>query len=148
MIHSRGANGSDVEIVWSQLLQGMGGRLTVVSMQVSAEASVPHVDLAMVITVVYLITDIGGAIGNAAGGSSSKPDYSIVMRLIHASQLAQFGLTLCLRGWPSICPSWMTMLERRCLDRSPTQRLILVEILSERASLWVRITSSSLERCN
>lgn len=67
MIHSRGANASDVEIVWSQLLQGMGGGLTVVSMQTSAQASVPHSDVATITAVVLLITEIGGAIGNASG---------------------------------------------------------------------------------
>ncbi|KAF9529935.1 drug:h+ antiporter [Crepidotus variabilis] len=69
MIHSRGANASDVEIVWSQILQGMGGGFTAVANQVSAQASVPHVDVAMVTAVVLLVTEIGGAIGNAIAGA-------------------------------------------------------------------------------
>jgi hypothetical protein len=67
MIHSRGANASDAEIVWSQLLQGIGGGFTAVAQQVSAQASVPHADVAMVTAVVLLLTEIGGAIGSAIG---------------------------------------------------------------------------------
>jgi len=67
MIHSRGANASDAEIVMSQILQGMGGGLAAVSAQVSAQASVPHADVAMVTAVVLLVTEIGNAIGGAIG---------------------------------------------------------------------------------
>jgi len=69
MIHSRGANASDAEIVWSQLLQGIGGGFAAVSLQVTAQASVPHADVGMVTAVVLLITEIGGAIGSAIGES-------------------------------------------------------------------------------
>ncbi|KAF8149148.1 drug:h+ antiporter [Crassisporium funariophilum] len=68
MIHSRGANASDAEIVWSQLLQGIGGGFAAVASQVCAQASVPHADTAMVTAVVLLITEIGGAIGGAIAG--------------------------------------------------------------------------------
>jgi hypothetical protein len=71
MIHSRGANASDAEIVWSQLLQGIGGGFAAVAQQVSAQASVPHADVAMVTAVVLLLTEIGGAIGSAIGMSFS-----------------------------------------------------------------------------
>ncbi|KDR72260.1 hypothetical protein GALMADRAFT_253088 [Galerina marginata CBS 339.88] len=69
MIHSRGANASDAEIVWSQILQGIGGGLSAVSLQVSAQASVPHADVAIVTAVVLLVTEIGGAIGSAIAGA-------------------------------------------------------------------------------
>ena len=75
MIHSRGANASDAEIVWSQLLQGIGGGFSAVSLQVSAQASVPHPDVAMVTAVVLLITEIGGAIGTAIGTCSRVYDW-------------------------------------------------------------------------
>ncbi|KAF8640180.1 hypothetical protein AX16_010235 [Volvariella volvacea WC 439] len=65
MIHSRGANGSDAEIVWTQLLQGIGGGFAAVASQVGAQASVPHADVAIVTAVVLLVTEIGGAIGSA-----------------------------------------------------------------------------------
>ena len=74
MIHSRGANASDAEVVWSQLLQGIGGGFSAVSLQVSAQASVPHADVAMVTAVVLLITEIGGAIGTAIGLSFYRAD--------------------------------------------------------------------------
>ncbi|KAF9522452.1 major facilitator superfamily domain-containing protein [Crepidotus variabilis] len=67
MIHSRGANASDAEVVWSQILQGMDCGLASVSSQVSAQASVAHSDVAMITAVVLLITEIGGAIGGAIG---------------------------------------------------------------------------------
>jgi hypothetical protein len=67
MIHSRGANGSDVELVWTQILQGIGGGFAAVSVQVSAQASVPHTDVAVVTAIVLLLTEIGGAVGGAIG---------------------------------------------------------------------------------
>lgn len=67
MIHSRGANASDAEIVWSQLLQGMGGGLAHVCLTVAAQASVKHSDVAMATAVVLLVTEIGGSIGSAIG---------------------------------------------------------------------------------
>ncbi|KXN85124.1 Siderophore iron transporter 3 [Leucoagaricus sp. SymC.cos] len=69
MIHSRGANASDAEIVWSQLLQGIGGGFASVASQVGAQASVTHADVAMVTAVVLLITEIGGSIGSAIAGA-------------------------------------------------------------------------------
>lgn len=67
MIHSRGANASDVEVVWAQLLQGWGGGFAVVATHVSSQASVPHADLALVSAIIILWAEIGGAIGNAIG---------------------------------------------------------------------------------
>lgn len=69
MIHSRGANSSDAEIVWTQLLQGMGGGFAAVASQVAAQASVTHADVATVTAFVLLITEIGGAIGSALSGA-------------------------------------------------------------------------------
>lgn len=71
MIHSRGANGSDAEIVWTQILQGIGGGFAAVTNQVGVQASVPHADVAMVTAIVLLITEIGSAIGSAIGGFST-----------------------------------------------------------------------------
>ena len=69
MIHSRGARGSDFELVITQILQGLGGGFAAVASQVGAQASVPHVDVAIVTAVVLLWTEIGGAVGGAIGGS-------------------------------------------------------------------------------
>ncbi|THH07782.1 hypothetical protein EW145_g3143 [Phellinidium pouzarii] len=68
MIHSRGAQASTVEIVWTQILQGAGG-FSAIAMQVGAQASVPHTDVAMVTAVVLLLTEIGGAVGSAVAGA-------------------------------------------------------------------------------
>lgn len=67
MIHSRGARGSDFELVITQILQGLGGGFAAVASQVGAQASVPHVDVAIVTAVVLLWTEIGGAVGGAIG---------------------------------------------------------------------------------
>ncbi|PPQ68692.1 hypothetical protein CVT24_007577 [Panaeolus cyanescens] len=69
MIHSRGAQASDAEIVWSQLLQGIGGGFAAIASQTSAQASVPHIDVAMITASVLLITEIGGAVGSAIAGA-------------------------------------------------------------------------------
>lgn len=69
MIHSRGAQASTTELVWTQILQGMGGGLAAAASQVGAQASVPHVDVAMVTAAVLLLTEIGGAIGSAIAGA-------------------------------------------------------------------------------
>ncbi|KAG2353161.1 major facilitator superfamily domain-containing protein [Suillus spraguei] len=69
MIHSRGANTSDAELVWTQILQGFGGGFAAVSSQVGAQASVPHADVAIITAVVLLLTEIGGAVGNAWAGA-------------------------------------------------------------------------------
>ncbi len=67
MIHSRGANGSDVEIVWTQIIQSMGGGMSAITIQTAAQASVSHKDVATVTAMVLLLTEIGGAIGNSVG---------------------------------------------------------------------------------
>ena len=70
MIHSRGANASDVEVVFTQLIQGLGGGFASVCSSVAAQASVPHADMAITTAMVLLWTEIGGAVGSAVGASS------------------------------------------------------------------------------
>ncbi|KAK0230661.1 drug:h+ antiporter [Armillaria fumosa] len=69
MIHSRGANGSDVEIVWTQIIQSMGGGMSAITIQTAAQASVSHKDVATATAMVLLLTEIGGAIGNSVAGA-------------------------------------------------------------------------------
>lgn len=69
MIYSRGANSSDAELVATQILQGLGGGLAAVSSQVGAQASVTHADVAIITALVLLLTEIGGAAGNACAGA-------------------------------------------------------------------------------
>ena len=67
MIHSRGANGSAAEIVWTQILQGMGGGFSTVAASVAAQASVPHVDMATATAILFVWSEIGSAVGSAVG---------------------------------------------------------------------------------
>ncbi|KII91403.1 hypothetical protein PLICRDRAFT_173255 [Plicaturopsis crispa FD-325 SS-3] len=69
MIHSRGANAGTGELVMTQVLQGMGGGFAAVAIQVGAQASVKHADVAVVTAVVLLVTEIGGAVGTAIAGA-------------------------------------------------------------------------------
>jgi MFS family permease len=65
MIHSRGAQGSDAELVWCQLLQGIGGGFASVITQLLAQALVAHTDVAVVTALVLLITEVGNSVGSA-----------------------------------------------------------------------------------
>ncbi|GAA6052826.1 hypothetical protein JCM3770_006271 [Rhodotorula araucariae] len=65
MIHSRGARGTTAELVWSQLLQGLGGGVASASCQLLAQASVAHQDVATVTALVLLFAEIGNAVGTA-----------------------------------------------------------------------------------
>ena len=67
MIHSRGANASDAEVVMTQIIQGFGGGFASVCSQVAAQAAVPHADMAITTAMVLLWTEIGGAVGSAVG---------------------------------------------------------------------------------
>ncbi|KAK0442481.1 uncharacterized protein EV420DRAFT_1578180 [Desarmillaria tabescens] len=58
---------SDAEIVWTQILQSIGGGMGSVMIQVGAQASVLHIDVAMVTAVALLLTEIGGATGSDTG---------------------------------------------------------------------------------
>ena len=77
MIHSRGANSSDAELVMTQVLQGLGGGFAAVCSGVGAQASVPHADVAVVTAVVLLWTEIGGSVGQAIGVSPPPPPIPI-----------------------------------------------------------------------
>ncbi|GAA5993628.1 hypothetical protein JCM11641_001034 [Rhodosporidiobolus odoratus] len=65
MIKSRGAHGSTAFLVWTQILQGLGGGVAQISSQVLAQASVPHQDVATVTAFVLLWAEIGNAVGTS-----------------------------------------------------------------------------------
>ncbi|TFK84888.1 MFS general substrate transporter [Polyporus arcularius HHB13444] len=69
MVHSRSPDGSDAELVWTQILQGMGGGFAAICAGVAAQASVPHSDVAMVIALVLLWTEIGAGVGGSIAGA-------------------------------------------------------------------------------
>lgn len=68
MIKSRGAHGSDAELILSQILQSVGGIVSITEFT-AAQASVQHKHVAMALAFNLLITEIGGAIGSSIGGS-------------------------------------------------------------------------------
>ncbi|KAL9937665.1 hypothetical protein V8E36_003210 [Tilletia maclaganii] len=69
MIHFRNLNATDVQLVWPQVLQGLGGGILGVILQVSAQVSVPHQDVATVTAFVLLAAEVGGAVGSAIVGA-------------------------------------------------------------------------------
>jgi MFS family permease len=69
MIRYREASSSTVQIVFPQIIQGLGGGLMGVTLQVAAQVSVRHQYVAMVTAFVLLMTEIGGACGTAILGS-------------------------------------------------------------------------------
>ncbi|GAA6017459.1 hypothetical protein JCM10207_008233 [Rhodosporidiobolus poonsookiae] len=74
MIKSRGAHGSTAFLVWTQVLQGLGGGVASCSSQVLAQASVPHQDVATVTAFVLLFAEIGNAVGTAIASAIWKHD--------------------------------------------------------------------------
>ncbi|CCH46047.1 Siderophore iron transporter [Wickerhamomyces ciferrii] len=70
-------NASTAALVWVQLLIGIGGACSVVGSQVASQASVPHQDTALVISLLSQWSSIGNAIGSAVGSAiwSNKVPY-------------------------------------------------------------------------
>jgi hypothetical protein len=62
---------SSVELVWTQILQGIGGGIASSAAQVGAQASVTHNDVAITTALVLLLTEIGGSVGGAIGANHS-----------------------------------------------------------------------------
>ncbi|CUA71763.1 Siderophore iron transporter 3 [Schizosaccharomyces pombe 972h-] [Rhizoctonia solani] len=63
--HTNGAVVSTVQLVWSQILIGIGGAFSVVGSRVGAQASVPHEDLASLTALLSVWTSLGGSVGSA-----------------------------------------------------------------------------------
>lgn len=64
MIDGRLASDNTVILVWSSILSGMGGGFTVPACNVSLQASVPHRDMAISISIMSLASNIGSSIGS------------------------------------------------------------------------------------
>ncbi|KAK6966773.1 major facilitator superfamily domain-containing protein [Favolaschia claudopus] len=62
-------NKSDVVLVWGQILCALGGAFSGIATQVASQASVPHQELAIAISLFLLWTTLGGAIGSAAAAA-------------------------------------------------------------------------------
>lgn len=69
MIRYRETVSSTFQVVMPQVLQGLGGGFLGVTLQVAAQVSVRHQDVATVTAYVLLITEIGGACGSALVGA-------------------------------------------------------------------------------
>ncbi|SPO29685.1 probable siderophore iron transporter mirC [Ustilago trichophora] len=69
MIKYREFGSSNVQAVMPQVLQGLGGGFLGVTLQVAAQVSVRHQDVATVTAYFLLLTEIGGACGNALVGA-------------------------------------------------------------------------------
>lgn len=108
MIHSRGANASTAEIVWTQILQGIGST-SALAMQVGAQASVTHADVAMVTALVLLVSEIGGAVGSTVG-VSVLPKFTSTCYVNIRLNLFKLGLSgraLCLIISQKIYPNYL-----------------------------------------
>ncbi|KAJ7178614.1 hypothetical protein C8R43DRAFT_467113 [Mycena crocata] len=58
-------NKSDAVLVMSQILTSLGGSFSVIGSQVAVQASVPHQDMALAMSLLSLWTNLGGGIGSA-----------------------------------------------------------------------------------
>lgn len=65
MIDARSALGTTFQLVFCQVLQGIGGGFASIAVQVSAQAAVPHADVATVTAMVLLVTEVGNSVGSA-----------------------------------------------------------------------------------
>ncbi|KAK5050405.1 hypothetical protein LTR84_003686 [Exophiala bonariae] len=70
-----GSNASAAALVFSQLLNGMGGAMSVVGTRVASQASVPHQDLASIISQLALWTRLGSSVGSAISSSMYTNTY-------------------------------------------------------------------------
>lgn len=72
MIRYRHEGATTAQLVIPQIIQGAGGGIMGIQLQVAAQVSVPHADVAMVTAFVLLMTEIGGAIGSAVAGAVQR----------------------------------------------------------------------------
>ncbi|KAK7676180.1 hypothetical protein QCA50_020854 [Cerrena zonata] len=76
-VKAKGFDATTALLVMGSLLVGMGGSFSVVGSRVASEASVPHQDLALVISLLSLWSSVGAAIGSAIAApiwNSKLPD--------------------------------------------------------------------------
>lgn len=88
-LYGRNGNLTTMVVAWSQILNSLGGACSVVGTRVASQASVPHQDLASIISQLALWTRLGGAIGSAiAAGiwTGTLPDYLAATNLTPAQQ--------------------------------------------------------------
>ncbi|GAA5901939.1 hypothetical protein JCM6882_000146 [Rhodosporidiobolus microsporus] len=69
MMRTRNLNGSTFELVVSQIIGGIGGGFTTISVQIGCQGVVSHQDLAIATAIFLTITSIGGAVGGSIAGA-------------------------------------------------------------------------------
>ncbi|CAE6524685.1 unnamed protein product [Rhizoctonia solani] len=77
MVASNGAIAPTVQLVWTQILIGIGSAFSNVGSRVGSQASVPHEDLASVIALLSLWSSLGASVGSATATAiwtSDMPD--------------------------------------------------------------------------
>lgn len=65
MLRARSSGGTVPDLILCQVLQGIGGGFAAIAIQVSAQASVAHVDVATVTALVLLLSEVGNSVGSA-----------------------------------------------------------------------------------
>ena len=65
MLKARSPTGTVPLLVLCQVIQGIGGGFAAICVQVSAQAAVSHADVATVIAMVLLLSEIGNSVGSA-----------------------------------------------------------------------------------
>ncbi|RPD55466.1 MFS general substrate transporter [Lentinus tigrinus ALCF2SS1-7] len=68
-LHTSLRGNPDAELVMTQVIISMGGAFSVVGSQVGSQASVPHTDMATAISLLGMLTNLGGAIGSAVAAA-------------------------------------------------------------------------------
>ncbi|PWN35031.1 MFS general substrate transporter [Meira miltonrushii] len=97
MIRYRETSSTTVQVVFPQILQGMGGGFMGVTLQVAAQVSVRHQYVAMVTAFVLLMTEIGGACGTAILGSLQDTAVGVSAEMITTVYGSPFSATA---AWP------------------------------------------------
>ena len=65
MLAARSETGTTIQLIFCQVLQGVGGGFASIAVQVSAQAAVAHIDVATVTALVLLLTEVGNSVGSA-----------------------------------------------------------------------------------
>jgi MFS family permease len=66
MLRARSAQGTTLELVLCQVLQGLGGGFAGIATQVGAQAAVGSADIATVTAMTLLLSEVGNSVGSAA----------------------------------------------------------------------------------
>ncbi|BEJ15902.1 hypothetical protein CspHIS471_0505070 [Cutaneotrichosporon sp. HIS471] len=69
MLRARSAEGTTLELVLCQVLQGLGGGFAGIATQVGAQAAVGSADIATVTAMTLLLSEVGNSVGSAAATS-------------------------------------------------------------------------------